>query len=176
MGDGPERLRLEAQARALGVSRRVEFLGEYEDAYPVYEAAQLFCIPSVSEIFGLATLEAMAHGLPVVALKSSVGATALVEDGKTGILADGLFVEESLRSALKRAMQDADLRWDLGAAGLRRYREHFSPEVIETQWEEMFRSAVRGFEAAGRPPPDVFAEVILDQQIYGAMQRLSGAL
>lgn len=75
-GDGPERGRLESLTRALGIDDRIRFMGNIaEDDLPdLYRAADLFLLPTRAlEGFGMATLEALACGTPVVA--SNVGAT-----------------------------------------------------------------------------------------------------
>jgi len=71
IGDGPDRTECERLARELGLEKDVIFLGK-QDALPqILACADLFLIPSQSESFGLAALEAMAVGLPVIS--SSVG-------------------------------------------------------------------------------------------------------
>jgi glycosyltransferase involved in cell wall biosynthesis len=69
IGDGPERLSLRGRARALGVDRAVDFrhdVGEQKDVYALMKAAKVFVFPSAREGFGIAVLEALACGLPVV--------------------------------------------------------------------------------------------------------------
>jgi glycosyltransferase involved in cell wall biosynthesis len=65
-GDGPERAALRRLAVALGADRRVVLAGEYADVAGVLSAADLFVSPSTEETFGLAVLEALAAGLPVL--------------------------------------------------------------------------------------------------------------
>ncbi len=69
IGDGPERLSLREHARALGVDHAIDFrhdVAEQEDVYALMKAAQVFVFPSAREGFGIAVLEALACGLPVV--------------------------------------------------------------------------------------------------------------
>lgn len=69
IGDGPERLRWHEQARALGIDHAVEFrhdISEQKDVYALMKAAKVFVFPSAREGFGIAVLEALACGLPVV--------------------------------------------------------------------------------------------------------------
>ncbi len=70
-GEGPERSRLEAQSRALGLQDRVRFLGFRRDIPALLSRAAIFCLPSRSEAFPIAVLEAMRARTPVVA--SAVG-------------------------------------------------------------------------------------------------------
>src|SRR6185436_4961339 len=68
-GEGIERPALEALAARLGVTGRVTFTGRlprFEDALALRKRHQVFCLPSVSEGFGMVVIEAMGLGLPVV--------------------------------------------------------------------------------------------------------------
>jgi glycosyltransferase involved in cell wall biosynthesis len=69
IGDGPERLRLRRQARALGIDHAIDFrhdVAEQDHVYALMKAAKVFVFPSAREGFGIAVLEALACGLPVV--------------------------------------------------------------------------------------------------------------
>lgn len=85
VGDGPERPRAEEEARRLGVAGRVTFLGERTEVESLLPGADLFLLPSESESFGLAALEAMACGVPVIGTATG-GLPELVEDGVSGRL------------------------------------------------------------------------------------------
>jgi glycosyltransferase involved in cell wall biosynthesis len=90
----------------------------------LYARAAIVVCPSHREGFGVACLEAMAHGRPVVA--SGVGGLLdLVVNGETGILVEPGNVE-ALRAALERLLADPALRRRMGEAGRRRAAEHFS--------------------------------------------------
>ena len=67
VGDGPERSDAEIQVRQLGIPDRVRFLGKLDDIVPLLSVADIMLMPSNVESFGLAALEAMACGVPVVA-------------------------------------------------------------------------------------------------------------
>lgn len=84
-GQGGQRSALERQVEAMGISRAVEFLGFMPDVRDVLAAADVFVMPSISEGLGVAALEAMAMGRPVVA--SNVGGLPeSVADGETGLI------------------------------------------------------------------------------------------
>ena len=88
VGDGPERGRLESLARVLGLEARVRFVGEQRDVRPYLAALDLFVAPSRTEGMGLAIVEAMAAGIPVVAARVG-GIPEVLEDGAAGWLVDG---------------------------------------------------------------------------------------
>lgn len=85
VGDGPLRSALEQQATDLGVRDDVEFTGAVADVWPYLEQMDIFVLPSKHEALGIAALEAMAAGVPVVA--SDVGGIPeIVENDRTGLL------------------------------------------------------------------------------------------
>jgi glycosyltransferase involved in cell wall biosynthesis len=85
VGEGAMRRRLEEAVARLGLGGRVHRLGQREDIPALLAAADLFVLPSHQESFSNALLEAMAHGLPVIATAVG-GNTEIVEDGVSGIL------------------------------------------------------------------------------------------
>jgi glycosyltransferase involved in cell wall biosynthesis len=125
-GDGPLRSRV---PQALG------FVPPDELA-PLYARAAVVVCPSYREGFGVACLEAMAHGRPVVA--SSVGGLLdLVVDGETGIHVPPGDVP-ALRSAIERLLGDRELRRRMGEAGRRRAAEHFSWDAVTSRTVELY--------------------------------------
>lgn len=92
-----------------------------------YAEADIFCLPSWWEAMPLSVLEAMACGLPVVA--SGVGdVSRVVADGLTGFVVPKQSPDE-LAAALRKLVEDRELRRRMGAAGRRRVEEHFSSDV-----------------------------------------------
>ncbi len=123
-GTGPERENLEQRAARLGLTGRVEFLGWVNDLNAVLPRWDVFVIPSLEEGFGIAALEGMAVGLPVVA--SAVGGLPeIVEDGISGWLVPPGNVE-ALASRLRLLLSSQELRLRMGAAAQARVRDHFS--------------------------------------------------
>ena len=107
-----------------------------EELAPLYARAAVVACPSHREGFGVACLEAMAHGRPVVA--SAVGGLLdLVVDGETGIHVPPGEVP-ALRAALELLLVDRDLRRRLGEAGRRRAAEHFSWDAVTRQTVELY--------------------------------------
>lgn len=108
LGDGPERPRLEAEVRARGLDDDVRFLGEQLDVVPTLQAASVFLLPSETESFGLAALEALACGVPVVATRAG-GLPEVVREGDDGYLLPVGDVE-AMAAAVGRILDDAALR------------------------------------------------------------------
>jgi glycosyltransferase involved in cell wall biosynthesis len=101
------------------------------------------------EAVGLAVLEAMAAGLPVVA--TDVGSTGeAIVDGVTGILVPPDDVA-ALADALGRLVGDAPLRARMGAAGRARYEERYSPERLARAYEALYDELVPPATRARRP-------------------------
>ena len=117
-GDGSQRKRLAAIARAWRVTDRVDFRGFVADVRPVVAEADAALSASRHESFGLSVLEAMAMGKPVVAFAVG-GVRELVQHGKTGLLARSLTASE-----LAARMQEAADRPDRMRAMGARAREY----------------------------------------------------
>jgi len=105
IGDGTDKQTLELLAAELGIAERVTFAGQLPfDEIPAYlKAADLFSFASVTETQGLVTIEAMAAGLPVVAVDGS-GTHDIVDDGKEGLLVEN--DPSALASAINQLLSD----------------------------------------------------------------------
>jgi N-acetyl-alpha-D-glucosaminyl L-malate synthase BshA len=124
IGDGPERARIEAVVGARGLGADVELLGERVDLPALLRGADVFLLPSEVESFGLAALEALACGVPVVA--SAVGGLPeVVADGDVGFLRPVGDVG-AMAEAVSRLLADEPLRRRLGAAGRRLAETHYA--------------------------------------------------
>lgn len=119
IGEGEERGRLEKQARQAGIAEQVEFTGRLPFyRVPAYlKAADLFCFASLTETQGLVTMEALAAGLPVVAVDAS-GTCDEVEHGQNGLLTPN--DPEALARAIESVIDDEALRQHLCAGACRR--------------------------------------------------------
>lgn len=144
-GTGPCRFRreLEDQARRLGISGAVRFLGWRRDLPCVLASSDVVVVPSLTETFGLVALEAMAVGTPVVASRVG-GLPELVDDGVTGILVPPSS-PDALAGAVQRLLLDADLRSRLGQAArhrARRYRLTAAVDKYQRIYEEVLGTPV----------------------------------
>jgi glycosyltransferase involved in cell wall biosynthesis len=119
VGTGPDLARLERRARELGLGRRVEFLGHvaFDRLAGEYRRADIFCLPSRQEGFGIVFLEAMAAGLPIVAARAAA-VPELVSDGESGILV-APDSPGDLAAALDRLLSDPEERRRMGETGRR---------------------------------------------------------
>ena len=105
VGDGPDRSECERLCRQLNLCDSVKFLGKQEGLVEILNASDVFLIPSQSESFGLAALEAMACGLPV--LSSSVGGLPeLIRHNETGFIAEIGDVDRMAKYALELLSND----------------------------------------------------------------------
>lgn len=111
-----ERERLQGVAGELGVAGRVEFLGSLpqRDLATYYAAADACLLPSYTESFGLAALEAQASGTPVVTSRAA-GIASVIEDGRTGFLVEG----QDYATAMRRLLEDPALVERMGAEAAR---------------------------------------------------------
>ena len=143
IGDGPERPRAADKARALGVEDRVVFLGKHASVEELLPCADLFLLTSDSESFGLAALEAMASGAPVVATTVG-GLPEVVPHGEAGYLFEPGAVEEMSDAALD-LLRDPT-RWkEFSEAGRAVAVERFSAEEIVPLYESYYRSVVESW-------------------------------
>jgi len=144
-GDGPVRGDLERQARDLGLEEQVRLLGRRTDVADLLAACDLFVIPSHREGLGVAALEAMAAGRPVVATAVG-GLQEAVVEGRTGLLVPPGDAR-ALATAIERLMLDDILRVSLGAAGPGRIAEGYLAEQMVVAYEKLYRSVVEEWRA-----------------------------
>jgi glycosyltransferase involved in cell wall biosynthesis len=151
-GDGPERSRLEARVKQLGLEGAVKFHGwlEHNDLPAFLQGLDIFALPSVYEGFGVSAAEASAAGLPVVA--SSVhGIPDVVRDGATGFLTPPRN-PQAIANACIRLVEDAGLRQRLGAAGRDYIAQHYSWADNIRQMELIYQGLTNGKQNGSRPP------------------------
>ena len=137
VGEGPERAAAEAYAREHGCAEGVHFLGAQADVVTALRAGDLFLLPSELESFGVAALEAMAAGIPVLA--SDVGGLPeVVRHGETGLLAP--VGDIAAFSAQGRwLLTHPDAARQMGRAGRRRAVDHFGLRPAVDRYEALYR-------------------------------------
>jgi L-malate glycosyltransferase len=142
VGDGPE---LEPARQTLsrrGLLQDVEFAGERLDIVDVLSGADAFLLPSATESFGLAALEAMACEVPVVASRVG-GLPEVVDDGVSGFLHAPEDVA-GMAASLVRIVTDPAFRDHMGAAGRRVAIERFSAARIVPMYEAAYDALING--------------------------------
>jgi N-acetyl-alpha-D-glucosaminyl L-malate synthase BshA len=140
VGDGPERPRARVRAEELGVGDRVVFLGKHASVDELLACADLFVLPSATESFGLAALEAMACGAPVVASRVG-GIPEVVPDGEAGFLCETGDVE-GMGEAAVWLLSDRE-RWQRASDAARAVAvERFSSDLVVPQYEQYYRQVI----------------------------------
>jgi N-acetyl-alpha-D-glucosaminyl L-malate synthase BshA len=135
VGDGPERPAVEALARELGLSDYVRCLGSLTQFADLLARADLFLLPSETESFGLAALEALACSVPVVA--SAVGGLSeVVRDGATGLLVPPSD-PSALAAAVLSLLEDEPRRLAMAQAARADVLSRFGPEPALDRYEHL---------------------------------------
>jgi glycosyltransferase involved in cell wall biosynthesis len=148
VGDGPCREQLTALARTTGVGDRFRFVGHSDEVPALLADADVFVLPSESEAFPNAILEAMAAGLPVVAA-SVGGIPELVADGVNGRLVPPGNAE-ALAGALIELLEFPERAADFGRAGRRRIEATYSFDRMVEQFETLYVSELERLSGARR--------------------------
>ncbi len=135
-GDGSARKKVEARVKQLGLEDRVDFLGWRSDIPNLLSRCDIFVLSSEWEGFGIALVEAMAGGKPIVATRVG-GVPEVVEDGETGFLVPPRDAE-ALAGAILKLARDENLRREMGEKGWKRAREKFDISLIAQQYERLY--------------------------------------
>ena len=136
-GDGPERTQIQAAVRDAGLEPHCVLIGRIDDPelHSWYAVADWFVHPTLYEGSSLVTLEAMAHGLPVLASRTG-GLPDKVEDGVSGFLVSPGDAAELAARLVDASQADAAA---LGAAGRRRCESRFSWNVVVPQYVSLYQ-------------------------------------
>jgi glycosyltransferase involved in cell wall biosynthesis len=153
VGDGPERATLEAQAKALGVSKMVGFVGNQKDVQRYLRSADLFVLPSVTEGISNALLEAMASGIACLATPVG-GNLEVLAQGRYGMMIPVGDVN-AWSAAFITVGNDPSLRTTLGAAARERILTHYDFNVVGAQYESLYA------ELLGKDPGSYMGKVKL---------------
>jgi L-malate glycosyltransferase len=141
VGDGPDRSECERLSRQLDLYDKVKFLGKQDGLVEILSSSDLFLIPSQSESFGLAALEAMACGLPVVS--SSVGGLPeLVKHNETGFIAEIGDVDRMAKYALE--LLSNNKKYKLFSENSRqRAVNNFDKSIVVPLYEEYYEQILK---------------------------------
>ena len=142
VGDGPDRMDAEQEARDLGVSDDVFFLGKLDAVAPLLANAHLFLLPTISESFGLSALEALACGVPVIGARSG-GLPEVVRDGHSGFLCEPGDVDGMGRAAVA-VLGDDDAWRAMSARAAADARARFGLDEVVAQYESFYTRALDG--------------------------------
>jgi N-acetyl-alpha-D-glucosaminyl L-malate synthase BshA len=137
MGDGPDRSPAEWLAMQKGIHDDVIFLGKREQVYETLAISDLLLMPSELESFGLAALEAMASEVIPVATRVG-GVPEVIEDGKSGFLADVGDIDTMARYAIDILRDETRLR-AMGKQCREAARAKFCTTIIIPKYEEFYR-------------------------------------
>ncbi|GMV39070.1 MAG: N-acetyl-alpha-D-glucosaminyl L-malate synthase BshA [Myxococcales bacterium] len=136
VGDGPDRAAAEARVRELGLADRVSFVGKQESFVAWMQQSDVFLLPSETESFGLAALEAMSCGVPVVG--SHTGGLTEVVTPDVGFLHPVGDVE-AMAASVVRLLDDADLHERMGGAARRAAVARWRMGPMVDRYEEAYR-------------------------------------
>ena len=140
VGNGPDRAALERSVINQGLSDHVDFAGERHDLVAMLSSADLFLLPSAQESFGMAAMEAMACGTPVVASRVG-GLPEVIEDGETGFLCDEDDVEGMARRGVE-LLTDRALHERIAGAATVIVRQKFCEERIVPQYLQLYEDVI----------------------------------
>lgn len=145
VGDGPDRRNAEELARQLGVSQDVRFLGKQDAIEEILSVSDLFLMPSSSESFGLAALEAMACQVPVVSSNAD-GLPELNIHGVSGFLSNVGDVDDMAKHAI-HVLEDCNRLKAFKDATFARAKEFDITRILplyESYYEEVIEKVKKG--------------------------------
>lgn len=142
VGDGPSRNELERYVQEMGLSFKVVFAGQRKEIVSLLRLADLFVLSSTErEGLGIALIEAMAQGLPVVGTRLG-GIPEVIDEGVNGLLVEPGSSHE-LAAALEELIMDKALRKKLGQMGRKIYEQRFTDTKMNQHIEALYERTVR---------------------------------
>jgi N-acetyl-alpha-D-glucosaminyl L-malate synthase BshA len=147
VGDGPERSACEYRAEQLGIKEHTKFVGKRENIADYLAVADIFLLPSESESFGLAALEAQACEVPVIASRIG-GIPEVVTDKETGFLSDVGDTEKMSNDVLK-LVNDAEMHRTFGERSRQLAVSRYSATEIIPQYIKFYEKILGEAKSAG---------------------------
>jgi glycosyltransferase involved in cell wall biosynthesis len=143
VGEGELYGDLTYQIDSLRLKERIHLVGEVKDIAVEYASAQLFVMPSRYESLGLTTIEAQAHGLPVVGFSDCPGTNRVIQDGINGLLVPaGVDRVLALASILEKLMLDNTARLNL-VTPIQELSKKYQLKYVADQWEALINQIVK---------------------------------
>ncbi|WP_296313188.1 N-acetyl-alpha-D-glucosaminyl L-malate synthase BshA [Winogradskyella sp. UBA3174] len=142
VGEGPEKEPAERLAEELGISDRIVFLGNSNEIDRVLCFSDLFLLPSQTESFGLAALEAMASSVPVISTNTG-GLPEVNEHGYSGYLSDVNDIKDMTANALK-ILSDLDVL-DQFKANAKQQSKKFDLHNVVPMYEKIYEETLKSF-------------------------------
>lgn len=140
VGDGPERSRIEKRCRESGICDRISFIGNLPAVEEILVGADLFLLPSETESFGLAALEALSCEVPVIATEVG-GLPEVVAHGEDGFLLP-LGDVDGMAAAALELLQDEPRRLAFGEEGRRQALARFSEDEVVERYRAVYQRAL----------------------------------
>ncbi len=140
VGDGPDRADVERQCEKLEIADHVSFVGNDTRVELVLEESDLFLSASETESFGLASLEALALGVPVVATRTG-GVPEVISEGRNGLLSPVGDVEGLARNAVA-LLSDSSRRLAFAEHGRHSARSRFERGAVVARYRELYRATL----------------------------------
>lgn len=134
-GDGPEREKLEALANNLGISKSVAFPGWVHDVQDFLSKSDIFVLPSLDEPFGIAIIEAMACGMPIIATMTQGPLEILHKQTAILVPIDDI---NSLSKAMQAALRNPESTAQLGINAQQHYSIHYHENAVVPKLAKLY--------------------------------------
>ncbi len=138
VGDGPDRYKAESLCREIGLCDKIIFIGKIPDSSQILKISDLFLLPSQTESFGLAALEAMLEGVPVISSNAG-GLQEVNVNAITGFTSDVSDISKMAQDALK--ILESKSLWSKMSAASKKRAQMFSLENILPKYEKIYLTA-----------------------------------
>jgi len=145
-GRGEESGALHLLAEKYGLASHIKWEGWVQDKEAFYQQLDIMCLPSLEESFGIVVLEALAHGIPIVASNVS-GPASIITNGKNGLLAQPGNGKD-IANAIEYLIDNPDLAERIIQEGWKRAQD-FSFSTIADKWEEALRDFFSSLSGRG---------------------------
>lgn len=137
-GEGPERNPLEQLVDELSLGQHVKLPGWIDDVGSFAKNKDAFVLSSLDEPFGIVLLEAMAMGKPIISTRSQ-GPKEILDEHTASLVS--INDEKELEQAMKKFIDDDEYRFTLAANSLKRFKEHYSLDVVAPRILELYQKA-----------------------------------